>query len=301
MKQDNAKQAARDEKLVPLNDRVKIGKSNLRMDPFVTQREETYQVVLDIIKNTPFYNAFLIFADVPEIYMQQFWLTITKVKKFSFYQFDIDNKTCINLGEPLELSSTDVYRGRNTWITNEINKTEAYQMYFKYSTGLIPLKKGRGKEAKEGKKTVTPQKPTKPKKKPSKKKQVLSQFEIDTQKAMKASKRTSRFQHQIGGLSKGAGLRPKGPDEPLDKSANSDEGVGTSSEVLDESRDKNEARYDLDDWGSTDDEKYLLAYKDDKPEDIPWQSTDDDESENDDEEDDASIDIEKTDDERTDT
>ncbi|GJT60296.1 hypothetical protein Tco_1003829 [Tanacetum coccineum] len=93
MKQDNAKQAARDEKLVPLNDRVKIGKSNLRMDPFVTQREETYQVVLDIIKNTPFYNAFLIFADVPEIYMQQFWLTITKVKKFSFYQFDIDNKT----------------------------------------------------------------------------------------------------------------------------------------------------------------------------------------------------------------
>ncbi|GJW65080.1 hypothetical protein Tco_0116964 [Tanacetum coccineum] len=106
------------------------------------------------------------------------------------------------------------------------------------------------------------------------------QFEIDTQKAIKASKRTSRFQHQIGGLN---------------------EGVATSPEVLDESRDKNEARYDLDDWGSTDDEKYLLAYKDEKPEDIPWQSTDDDESENDDEEDDASIGIEKTDDERTNT
>ncbi|GKA83159.1 hypothetical protein Tco_0789907 [Tanacetum coccineum] len=63
MKQDNAKQAAHDENLVPSADRVKIGKSNLRMDPFVNQREETYQVVLEIIKNTPFYNTFLIFAD----------------------------------------------------------------------------------------------------------------------------------------------------------------------------------------------------------------------------------------------
>ncbi|GJZ27771.1 retrovirus-related pol polyprotein from transposon TNT 1-94 [Tanacetum coccineum] len=60
MKQDNAKQAARDEKLVPSVDKVKIGNNNLRMNPSATQREETYQVV------------FIIFADVPEIYMQQF-------------------------------------------------------------------------------------------------------------------------------------------------------------------------------------------------------------------------------------
>ncbi|GKC51893.1 hypothetical protein Tco_1074638, partial [Tanacetum coccineum] len=93
-KQDNVKQAARDEKLVPSEDRVKISKRNLRIDPSATQREETYQVALDIVKNTPFYNAFLISVDVPEIYMQQFWLTIKKVKKSSFYQFDIDNKTC---------------------------------------------------------------------------------------------------------------------------------------------------------------------------------------------------------------
>ncbi|GJR79588.1 hypothetical protein Tco_0150373 [Tanacetum coccineum] len=32
----------------------------------------------------------------------------------------------------------------DTWITNEIKKSEAYQMYFKYSTGLIPPKKSRG-------------------------------------------------------------------------------------------------------------------------------------------------------------
>ncbi|GKD53565.1 hypothetical protein Tco_1286952 [Tanacetum coccineum] len=95
------------------------------------------------------------------------------------------------------------------------------------------------------------------------------------------------------------------PDELTGKSADLDEGAGTSPEVSDELEDKSEARDDLDDWGSTDDEEYLLSYKDEKPEDTPWQSTNDDESENDDEEDesddDKSIDIEKTDDERTDT
>ncbi|GJZ73965.1 hypothetical protein Tco_0638111 [Tanacetum coccineum] len=77
-----------------------------------------------------------------------------------------------------------------------------------------------------------------------------TQFEIDTQKAMKANKRTSRFQHQFGGSSEGAGLGPEVPDEPSDKSANSDEGAGTSTEVLDESKDKSKARDDLEDWGS---------------------------------------------------
>ncbi|GJU49917.1 hypothetical protein Tco_1219472 [Tanacetum coccineum] len=65
MKQDKAQQAARDEKLVPIVDR-----------------------------NSPYYNAFLTTAEVLEIYMQQFRFTITKVKKSSFYQFDLDNKKC---------------------------------------------------------------------------------------------------------------------------------------------------------------------------------------------------------------
>ncbi|GKB38195.1 hypothetical protein Tco_0883137 [Tanacetum coccineum] len=94
MTQDKAKQVACDEKLAPFDDKVKIGISNLRIAPPMTQREETFQVALDILKNTPFYNAFLISADVLEIHMQQFWFTIEKVKKSSSYQFDIDRKTC---------------------------------------------------------------------------------------------------------------------------------------------------------------------------------------------------------------
>ncbi|GKD40821.1 hypothetical protein Tco_1261028 [Tanacetum coccineum] len=77
------------------------------------------------------------------------------------------------------------------------------------------------------------------------------------------------------------------PDELTGKSTDSDEGAGTSPEVPNKLKDKSEARDDLEDWGSTDDEEYLLAYKDEKPKDIPWQSTDDDEPENDDEEEDA--------------
>ncbi|GJR32500.1 hypothetical protein Tco_1108732 [Tanacetum coccineum] len=77
MKQDKAKKAALDEKLVPAVKRVKIGLSNLRIDPTITQQEETFQVALDILKHTLFYNAFLISADVPEIYMQQKILDIS--------------------------------------------------------------------------------------------------------------------------------------------------------------------------------------------------------------------------------
>ncbi|GKE62911.1 hypothetical protein Tco_1513278, partial [Tanacetum coccineum] len=72
-----------------------------------------------------------------------------------------------------------------------------------------------------------------------------AQFEIEIQKALKASRRESKFQHQIGGSSEGDGLRPE---------------------------------------GSTDEEQYLLAYKDEKPKEILWKSTNEDESDNDDEE-----------------
>nr|GEW34407.1 hypothetical protein [Tanacetum cinerariifolium] len=64
MKQDKAQQIACDEKLVPSYNRIKISNTNLRIDPSMTQREETFQVALDILKNTPFYKAFLISADV---------------------------------------------------------------------------------------------------------------------------------------------------------------------------------------------------------------------------------------------
>ncbi|GJY86034.1 hypothetical protein Tco_0500060 [Tanacetum coccineum] len=65
-----AQQVALDNALVPLEKRVEIGKCNMRIDPAKTQKEPTYQVVLDALALTTCYPAFLITADVPKIYMQ---------------------------------------------------------------------------------------------------------------------------------------------------------------------------------------------------------------------------------------
>nr|GEX00297.1 hypothetical protein [Tanacetum cinerariifolium] len=64
----------------------------MRIDPAKTQKEPTYQVVLDALALTTCYLAFLITADVPKIYMQQFWFTINK-KVSTTYQFKIDKKS----------------------------------------------------------------------------------------------------------------------------------------------------------------------------------------------------------------
>ncbi|GKD50548.1 hypothetical protein Tco_1279524 [Tanacetum coccineum] len=64
----------------------------MRIEPTVPQKEETFQVVLDIIKASPCFKAFTITADVPEIYMQQFWFTIKKTKKNPFYEFGLADK-----------------------------------------------------------------------------------------------------------------------------------------------------------------------------------------------------------------
>nr|GEV67237.1 hypothetical protein [Tanacetum cinerariifolium] len=70
-------QVALDEALVPHASRLRIGKSNFRLRSDIKSKELTLQVVYDVLKLTPFYKAFLVTANVPEIYMQEFWATAT--------------------------------------------------------------------------------------------------------------------------------------------------------------------------------------------------------------------------------
>ncbi|GJX81600.1 hypothetical protein Tco_0331081 [Tanacetum coccineum] len=63
----------------------------MRIDPAKTQKEPTYQVVLDALALTTCYPAFLIATDVLEIYMHQFWFTINK-KDYTSYRFKIVKK-----------------------------------------------------------------------------------------------------------------------------------------------------------------------------------------------------------------
>ncbi|GJW62760.1 hypothetical protein Tco_0112095, partial [Tanacetum coccineum] len=67
-----------DLELVPTKKRLKIGKCNGRLNPRKIQREPIFQVVLDALALTLCYSAFLIIADVPEVYMHQFWDSVYK-------------------------------------------------------------------------------------------------------------------------------------------------------------------------------------------------------------------------------
>ncbi|GKA57838.1 hypothetical protein Tco_0757026 [Tanacetum coccineum] len=73
-----AQQHTLDDELAAPTDHLKIGKSNLRLSLILKSKEPTLQVALDALKLTPFYNAFEISADVPEIYMQEFWGTVSR-------------------------------------------------------------------------------------------------------------------------------------------------------------------------------------------------------------------------------
>nr|GFA52780.1 hypothetical protein [Tanacetum cinerariifolium] len=83
-------QVALDEALVPSIQRLRIGRSNFRLPSDIQSKEPTLQVVYDVLRNSPFFRAFLVTADVPEIYMQEFWVT-AKLHQYSI-RFKIDTK-----------------------------------------------------------------------------------------------------------------------------------------------------------------------------------------------------------------
>nr|GEY29981.1 hypothetical protein [Tanacetum cinerariifolium] len=85
-----AQQTKLDLELVPKENRLDIGKCNGRIPRGLTPKEPTFQVVLDAIAITPCYLAFLITADVPKVYMHQFWNSV--YKHDPFYRFKLDKK-----------------------------------------------------------------------------------------------------------------------------------------------------------------------------------------------------------------
>ncbi|GJR82909.1 hypothetical protein Tco_0153694 [Tanacetum coccineum] len=154
------------------------------METTVPQKEETFQVVIDLIKNSSCFKAFTISADVPEIFMQQFWYFIKKVQGTDSYDFILANKKCVvnadvfrtildicprvegvnfidvldddtTLSFLIKLRYKFVRIGKDyqeyglaileVMLNDAIKQSESYQMFIKYSTGQIPPKKSRGK------------------------------------------------------------------------------------------------------------------------------------------------------------
>ncbi|GKF27742.1 hypothetical protein Tco_0094084, partial [Tanacetum coccineum] len=80
-----------DNALVALENRLVIGKCSMRINLGMKPKEPTYQVTLDALTLNTCYPTFLITAEVPVIYMHQFWATVIKHKLS--YQFKIDKKS----------------------------------------------------------------------------------------------------------------------------------------------------------------------------------------------------------------
>nr|GEY75692.1 hypothetical protein [Tanacetum cinerariifolium] len=83
-------QVALDEALIPSTQRLRIGRSNFRLTSDIQSKESTLQVVYDVLRRCPFFKAFLVTADVLEIYMQEFWATAYVHQHF--IRFKLDNK-----------------------------------------------------------------------------------------------------------------------------------------------------------------------------------------------------------------
>ncbi|GKC39252.1 hypothetical protein Tco_1051636, partial [Tanacetum coccineum] len=91
-----AQQIALDDALVAPANSLKIGKCNQRLSSTLKSNEATIQVVLDALKFTPFYKAFEVTVNVPEIYMQEFWATVSLYHKSLRFKMN-DKATLLNL------------------------------------------------------------------------------------------------------------------------------------------------------------------------------------------------------------
>nr|GEX80502.1 hypothetical protein [Tanacetum cinerariifolium] len=90
-------QVALDEALIPNTQRFRIGRSNFRLSSDIQSKESTLQVVYDVLCSCPFFKEFLVTADVPETYIQEFWAT-AYVHQHST-RFKLDNKKHIEILE----------------------------------------------------------------------------------------------------------------------------------------------------------------------------------------------------------
>ncbi|GJW58964.1 hypothetical protein Tco_0105695 [Tanacetum coccineum] len=80
-----------DEQLVPVKAHLPYGKSNLLLDLQKLQKNPIFHISVDILQNTNFFRAFSASANVPSIYIQQFWNTLTQEPKTGITLVDPTN------------------------------------------------------------------------------------------------------------------------------------------------------------------------------------------------------------------
>ncbi|GJU24918.1 hypothetical protein Tco_1163539 [Tanacetum coccineum] len=268
-----AQQIELDNALVAFKNCRFIGKCDMRINPGMKPKEPTYQVVLDALALTTCYPAFLITAEVPVIYMHQFWATVMGK------EFDEPPTKEEALSFICELCHS-----------REISQKKSESAI---SSAESPSKK---KFAKAKKDAATKPKPTK-KKAPVKADRgkglnVLSEVALSKAAQLKeATKRSKKDFHisQASGSGDGTDFESRVPDEQHLKTTGGDEGTGTIPGVPDVP--KYESESGKESWGDSgeedeDDENDSEDKSDDGKDDDDDDANDDDNQEGDDTNDD---------------
>ncbi|GKB10594.1 retrovirus-related pol polyprotein from transposon TNT 1-94 [Tanacetum coccineum] len=89
-----------DEQIIPRSQWLTIGKSNLLFNAQKIQKNPIFQISVDILSNTNFFQAFTASANVPAIYLQQFWKTMSYNEKTGVYSCQVDEQ-CFDLSVDL--------------------------------------------------------------------------------------------------------------------------------------------------------------------------------------------------------
>nr|GEV68435.1 retrovirus-related Pol polyprotein from transposon TNT 1-94 [Tanacetum cinerariifolium] len=184
MNQEQIKQDALDQALVSIDEQVRIGSCNMRIDPTKKQKEATYQVVVDILKLFLCYNAFLITADINNKQTSAKRREIMPYPRFTnviiHYFLSKHNSIPKRYGLLINTIKDDNVLGKLKFVSNEegeqmygmsipddmmnddIKNLDAYQTYLALSTNTeAPVKKGRKGKSKglmAKKANVTPSK-----------------------------------------------------------------------------------------------------------------------------------------------
>nr|GEW58279.1 hypothetical protein [Tanacetum cinerariifolium] len=308
MSQEQRQQATHDEKPVPSTDRVKLSATNIRIEPTMPQKEETFQVVLEIIKASLCFKVFTITNDVPEIYIQQIIDNCLKVLNEDFVAPPSEEELLtflIELGykRPMDhLARMFVHHMHQLWrtlatIINKFlsGKTSSNDRLCQSRVAIFQSRLRSRKIMPYPRFTkiiinhfllLNPSVP----KGPSfalhtiKNDGVISRLKFvrigaDTMQVIKNNKKPSRSQPYNGGSSEGAGITPEVPNEPTFIFTTLSEGTGTKPRVPNKVKGTSKAKVD---YAIDGEKEKQVNHDDDDNRSIDIEETDDDDK-NDDE------------------
>nr|GFC29836.1 hypothetical protein [Tanacetum cinerariifolium] len=135
-----------------------------RLPSDIQSKESTLQLVYDVLRRCPFFKAFMVTADVTEIYMQEFWAT-AYVHQRSI-RFKMNNKKHIvdleSFREMLHISPKPKASARRKRSGSDTSRTPPTATTTPTTTVAITLKLTAAAKGKQPAKAKSPSDPSEP-------------------------------------------------------------------------------------------------------------------------------------------